>query len=76
MATYNGYKGAGKNKRRVMRDVTEDQKVSMEGNPIYKNITFVAVPGSDAEPVGVVKKVKPDAAPETKQEGAQDAQGK
>ena len=72
MATYNGYIG----KRRVMSNITEDQKVSMGQNPIYKNITFKAIPGSDIAPVGVDKKVKPAPAPEQKHEGAQDAQEK
>lgn len=69
---YNGYIG----KRKVMSNVAEDQKVSMEGNPIYKHITFKVIPGSEISPVGVDKKVKPEPAPEQKQEGAQDAQGK
>ena len=72
MATYNGYIG----KRRVMSNVTEEQKVSMGANPIYKNITFKVVPGSDIAPVGVDKKVKPEPAPEQTQEGADKAQPK
>lgn len=76
MATYSGYKGRGKNERIVMRNVTEEQKSSTESNPVYKNITFRAIPGSEIEPVGVAKKVKPEPAPEPKQEGSQDEQGK
>ncbi len=72
MATYNGYIG----KRRVMSGVTEEQKVSMGSNPIYKNIAFKPIPGTDIAPVGVDKKVKPAPVTETKQEGAQDAQEK
>ncbi len=72
MATYNGYIG----KRQVMSDVTEEQKVSMGQNPIYKNITFKPIPGSDTLPVGVDKKVKPEPAPEPTQEGADKAQPK
>jgi hypothetical protein len=59
-----------------MRNVTEDQKVSMEANKFYNHFRFDLIPGSDIAPVGVNKKVKPAPATETKQEGAQDAQEK
>jgi len=68
MANYNGYNG----KRIVMRNVSEEKKKRMDGNPVYKYIVFKAIAGSDVEPVGVKK--KPELAPEPKQEGADKAQ--
>jgi hypothetical protein len=70
MATYNGFNKALN--RVVMRNVTEAQKANMVNNPVYKNLRFEAVPETIQEPIGMIKKVKAEPAPE-KQEGAQDA---
>jgi hypothetical protein len=74
MPTYNGYKDQNGKTRLVARNWTQEQVDRHKTRAGYSGIKWAPIIEANTTPVGV-KKAKPEPEPETKQEGAQDAQG-